>query len=55
MISNITGNITANITTKHAYFINLLPYYDQILTRMRASVHTDIMQRVHVRARIYPP
>lgn len=55
MISNITGNITANITTKHTDIINLIPYYDQILTRMCASENTDTIKRVHTHARIYPP
>jgi len=55
MISNITGNITSNITTKHTGIINLLPYYGQILPRMRVNVYAVISKRVHAHARIYPP
>lgn len=55
MISNITGNITSNITTKHAEIINLIPYYWQIFARMRANVYAGNSKRVHVHARIYPP
>jgi hypothetical protein len=55
MISNITGNITSNITTKHTVIINLLPYYGQILPRMRVNVYTGNSKHVHAHARIYPP